>query len=308
MISVDSDASALGFGWLSASLALSGSPVAAAALSFLDANVLDPKEAFSMIAGSRLGAAFIVLVLGFVYILRGKQRQVSLGVGLISLLVTQTIYPAVLVIGYGLLSLDISIPMNATSAGTNSFFEKILEPVIQALIKFIPPGGLLLTGFLLVLFSLWLFDRVIPEFDLKNTELGMVSHLLYRPFVVFLFGVMVTIVTMSVSVSLGLLLPLSVRGYIRQENVIPYIFGANITTFVDTMIAAFLLANPAAVTIVLVQMISVTAVTIIILFTSLRFYERIIHYLALTISTRNLYIFLYILLILGIPVVLIWIG
>jgi sodium-dependent phosphate cotransporter len=95
-ISVDSPASALGFGWLLAMAALSGSPVAATSLSLLDAGVLSSKESYAMIAGSRLGAAFIVLLIGFIYLLRGRSREHSLGAGLVSLLVTQTIYiPAV---------------------------------------------------------------------------------------------------------------------------------------------------------------------------------------------------------------------
>ena len=305
--SIDSPASALGFGWLTASVALSGSPVAAAALSFLEAHVLNPKETFAMIAGSRLGAAFLVLVLGFLYIIRGRQRNISLGIGLLSLLVTQTIYPFVLVIGYLLLSTNISLPLLVNS-DSSSLIEQILTPVIDLINKVVPPEGLLIFGFLLVLFSLWLFDKIVPDLDLKDTELGMLPRLLYRPFVVFLFGALLTTLTMSVSVSLSLLLPLSVRGYIRQENVIPYIFGANITTFVDTLIAAVLLSNPTAVTIVLIQMISVSMVTVVILLTSLRPYERFIQFLARSIGSKNIYVLIYIILILGIPIGLIWIG
>ena len=62
-------------------------------------------------------------------------------------------------------------------------------------------------------------------------------RLLYRPLVTFALGLAVTTLTMSVSVSLSVLVPLSARGYIRRENVIPYIMGANITTFVDTLVA-----------------------------------------------------------------------
>jgi hypothetical protein len=40
--------------------------------------------------------------------------------------------------------------------------------------------------------------------------MGMVADLLYRPVVVFLVGAAVTSLTMSVSVSLSLLVPLSV--------------------------------------------------------------------------------------------------
>jgi hypothetical protein len=102
--SVDSPASALGFGWLGASLALSGSPVAATALALFDAGTLSSMETFAMIAGSRLGAALVVLIIGVIYMLRGTRRDLSLSVGLLSLLVTQTIYPMVLLLGWAMLS------------------------------------------------------------------------------------------------------------------------------------------------------------------------------------------------------------
>ena len=56
--------STLGLGWLGACLVLSGSPVAASALSLLDGGAIDRTEAFTMLTGSRLGASFVVLVVG----------------------------------------------------------------------------------------------------------------------------------------------------------------------------------------------------------------------------------------------------
>jgi sodium-dependent phosphate cotransporter len=57
----------MGCGWLMAYLILSGSPVAAAAVALLSADALSSLQAFTMVAGSRLGASFIVLLVGFVY-------------------------------------------------------------------------------------------------------------------------------------------------------------------------------------------------------------------------------------------------
>jgi sodium-dependent phosphate cotransporter len=82
-------------------------------------------------------------------------------------------------------------------------------------------------------------------------------------------------VSMSVSLSLSILVPLSDRGFVRRENVIPYIMGANITTFVDTLLAAVLLNNPPAFTIVLVEMVSITVVSLLILATFYRAYQRV---------------------------------
>ncbi|MEM4724892.1 MAG: hypothetical protein QXP01_07765, partial [Candidatus Hadarchaeum sp.] len=65
----------LGMGWLFAYLVLSGSPVAAAALTFLDAGAISPISSYAMITGSRLGASLIVLIIGLTYILRGHERN-----------------------------------------------------------------------------------------------------------------------------------------------------------------------------------------------------------------------------------------
>ena len=82
-------------------------------------------------------------------------------------------------------------------------------------------------------------------------------------------GALITLISMSVSLSLGILVPLSTRGFIRRENVIPYIMGANITTFIDTLLAAVLLDNPPAFTIVLVQMLSISVVSVVLLATAI---------------------------------------
>lgn len=307
--SVNNPASALGFGWLSASMVLSGSPIAATSLAFLDAGVLAPNESFAMIAGSRLGASFIVLLVGFVYVLRGKQREISLGAGLLSLLVTQTMYIPVLLIGFYLLSLNwIQKWQLSTSRSLNSPLDMVFDPLIARLSEFVPTWVLFPIGFGLLFLSLWLFDHLLPDLHLEESRIGQVHRLLYRPLVTFLLGAGITALTMSVSVSLSLLVPLSARGYIRRENIIPYVMGANITTFDDTLIAAALLANPAAVTVVLVQMVSVAIVSLVILLLIFRFYERFLNKAVTVIGAHRSTLFIYILCILGIPFFLLLFG
>jgi len=307
--SVDSPASALGFGWLSASMVLSGSPIAATALAFLDARVLSANETFAMVAGSRLGASFIVLLVGFVYVLRGRQREVSLGAGLVSLLVTQSMYIPILAIGFFLLAQPWVQQWQIQAKGAvHSPLDVVFDPLIAFLTGYLPPWVLFPIGFGLLFFSLWLFDHLLPDLHLEESRLGQVHHLLYRPVVTFALGAGITALTMSVSVSLSLLVPLSTRGYIRRENIIPYIMGANITTFDDTLIAAALLANPAAVTVVLVQMVSVTIVSMFILLAMFRHYERFLNRLVSNIGRRRRNLAMYILLTLGIPFILLIFG
>ena len=260
---VSNAANSLGFGWLFAYGVMSGSPVAAAALTFFDAGIIDGLGTFAMITGSRLGASFIVLFIGFIYVLRGRNRSTSLSMGLLSLIVTGTTYLAGLVVGILLLNSGwLDGAQLESGAFLNSATDLIFDPAADFFLAFLPRWSLFLVGLSIIILSFNLFDKCLPQMSLKESQLGRMSRLVYRPWVMFLLGAAVTLISMSVSVSLSLLVPLSQRGFVRRENVIPYIMGANITTFVDTLLAAVLLNNPPAFTVVLVEMLSIAIVSI----------------------------------------------
>jgi len=297
---VTNPANSLGFGWLFAYLVMSGSPVAAAALTFFDAGVLNQMGAFTMITGSRLGASFIVLFIGFVYVLRGRNRTTSLSMGLLSLIVTGTTY--LMALGVGLLLLQsgwLDHWQLSSGALLTSATDAIFDPITNFILQFLPRWSLFLVGFGIIMVSFNLFDRCLPQMSLKESHVGRMSRLVYQPWVMFMLGAGITLISMSVSVSLSILVPLSQRGFVRRENVIPYIMGANITTFIDTLFAAVLLDNPAAFTVVLTEMISIAIVSLIIL---VFFYRRFEHaslrlVAAITANNRNLAIFMVVLFV-----------
>ena len=109
---------------------------------------------------------------------------------------------------------------------------------------------------------------------------------------------------MSVSLSLSILVPLSASGFVRRENVIPYIMGANITTFIDTLLASILLQNTTAFTIIFVEMFSIMIISSVILLTTYHHYQLIIlnGVSFITSNNRNLAIFMMAILVL--PVIL----
>lgn len=306
-LAVTNPLNSLGFGWLFAYLIMSGSPVAASALTFFDAGAISKLGAFTMITGSRLGASLVVLIIGFVYILRGRDRANSLSMGLISLFVTGSTYLVALVLGAILLQSGVLDSFQLSSGSIlNSIIDFIFEPIVVFLSGLLPEWMLFPIGLIVILFSFSLFDKCLPQMSLKESRVGQVSRLVYRPVVMFMLGATVTLVSMSVSLSLSLLVPLSERGFVRRENVIPYIMGANITTFVDTLFASILLNNPGAFTIVLAQMASITIVSLVVMITMLRHYERAMLRLVTwaTAKNRNLAIFLFVALMLPIVLVL----
>ena len=81
----------------------------------------------------------------------------------------------------------------------------------------------------------------------------------------FLFGSAVTLITLSVSLSLTILVPLTLKGYVSATAIIPYVMGANIATWIDTLFASLLLDTPRAFTIVFTEMVVGARVSLIVL-------------------------------------------
>ena len=106
-------------------------------------------------------------------------------------------------------------------------------------------------------------DRVLPAIESERIEAR--ASRLSNPWVMFGLGCVVAFLTLSVSVALTLLVPLVANGYVKREDTIPYIAGANITTLADTLVAAIILGNPDAVRVVLAEVIGVSTVTLLLL-------------------------------------------
>jgi hypothetical protein len=304
-LDITNAADSMGCGWLMAYLILSGSPVAAAGVALLSAGTLSTLQAFTMIAGSRLGASLIVLLVGFIYIIRGHEQWTALTAGVLSLLLTGSIQLMALPMGLLILSRgwldDFSVPaLERLGASIN----RGLEPLIGPLAALLPDWALFVAGVGLVTVSFRLFDRALPQMRLERTDMGQIPRLVYRPGVMFLMGLVITVLTLSVSISVGILVPLSARGYMRRENIIPYILGANVSTFVDTLVAAVLLGEPRAVTVVVTHMVCAAVASLLIIVLVYRPYERAISDALTWIIGRRRNLTLFLGVILVIPVML----
>jgi hypothetical protein len=284
---------------------MSGSPVAAAALTFFDAGLINKLGAFAMITGSRLGANFIVLFIGFIYVLRGRDRATSLSMGILSLLVTATTYIPGLLVGIGILQLGLLDQWQLESGALlTSAMDVLLEPVMRLAVNLLPNWLVFVLGLGIIMTSFHLFDKCLPQMALKESHMGWMSRLVYRPWVMFFLGALITLISMSVSISLSILVPLSARGFVRRENVIPYILGANITTFIDTLLAAVLLNNPPAFTVVFVEMLSILIISMLVLGMVYRSYQRMILRLVNWITSSNLNMIFFMLFIFSAPIIL----
>lgn len=264
----------LAAGWLASMIIMSGSPIAAVALALLDSGLMTATSAFTMIMGSRFGASFIVLCVGFIYALRGRSLLNSLSMGLLSFAITISLHVIGLVPGIWLLQTDwLTRVPRPRGVAVTSVVDLLFEPVRLTLSGFVPQWSFFGIGFLFIMLSFALLDRALPTESLKAAHFDQIAQFVYRPSVMFLLGAVVTLISMSVSLSVSILVPLSDRGIIRRENVIPYIMGANITTFVDTLLASLLMETPQAFDVVLAEMVSVGVAALFILVFAFRPYE-----------------------------------
>lgn len=269
-------ADGVGFGWLAASAILSGSPIAAMALTLQDAHVIDSLTAFGIINGSRIGAGTMVLLIGLLYTLRGADRRSGMSTGLLALLIAQTVqFPAV-ILGTIFLRSRLFNAINIQNLqNMTSVVDSVVDPATTGMARLLPDWWLLPVGVGLMLISFRLFDHAVPT-DLIHADRVQSARLFRQPVFMFGLGAAITFITLSVSVSLGMLVPLVAREIIRREHIIPYIMGAGITTFVDTLAAAMLLRNHASVTIVAVEMVTITLISLVYILLLFRPYRRVV--------------------------------
>ena len=270
-VSAQGSANILGFGWLGAYGALSGSPVAAIALSLFAGGTISDSEAFAMLNGSRMGASFI-----------------GIFIGVVAMLTTFTIYAPVVPLGSLVLEQGWLNGVEVSAPGfLVSFNDLAFRPLADEATGNLPMLLVFAGGIGLVLASFAIFDRALPNLEQPSLRMERISRLLHRPVVMFLLGLLITTMTLSVSISLTLLIPLSLKGYVRRDGIIPYVMGANISTWVDTMFAALLLDSPRAFTIVFTQMAVGAVVSLLVLLLLYRPYSRVILSVAHRVTQRR---------------------
>jgi Na+/phosphate symporter len=272
---VDSVVNLVGFGWLAAYGSLSGSPVAALAMSLLDGGAIDGTGALGMLAGSRMGASFVVLLVGFVAYTRGRRRPDGIYVGVLALLTTITVYIPATALALWLLGTGwMDAPAGAIPTGWADAPGVLARPVVRALSGWLP-GALLFAAGIGALFGAFaILDRLLPNLDPPSARFERFARHFRSARAMFVFGALITSLTMSVSLSVTILVPLTLKGYVRRRDVVPYIMGANITTFVDTLFASLILDTASATPVVLAEMLAVTIVSVLVLALAWPWYIR----------------------------------
>jgi Na+/phosphate symporter len=303
-VSADGIAGHFGFGWFGAYVVMSGSPVAAVAMSLFAGGAISDLEAFAMINGTRMGASLIVLVVGFVSYVTGKRNPDGLYIGVVALLTAITLWAPAMPLGLLVLDRGWLDGVHVGSPGAlTSFVGTISDPVVDPLADALPRLGLFVAGVLSLVAAFAVFDRGLPSLERPGPRIEALSRLLQQRYAMFAFGTLMTMVTLSVSLSVTILVPLALKGYVQRDRVIPYVMGANIATWVDTLLAALLLDAPRAFTVVLTEMLVGSIVSLTVLFLFYGPYTRVILHTAHLVSSSRRHLIAFLACLLLAPVV-----
>lgn len=245
----------------------SGSTVAAIAVSLFDAEIVTGAQFLLLVAGSRLGASGIVVLVGALDYF--QKRRYTMGeatsLGLLTFLITHTVYlPATVLAFLGLPVLRRSLSGVGRAVEVSGTPWVIVEPAAIALVETTGAAPAFIIAVALLLVSLTLFNCVLEHVDTTWLRQRFFVRFQHR-WVAAALGMLITAATTSIAFYIGVIVPLYNRNYVTRREVVPFILGANIGTFLDTIVVGIVLDAPSAVEITLGIVGVATAITLGIL-------------------------------------------
>ncbi|MFD1647917.1 sodium:phosphate symporter [Haloarchaeobius litoreus] len=255
---------ALGASWLTTYVLTNGSVVAALSVSLFQTEILTDSQLFLMLAGSRLGGASIVLLIGILDYFQKRRYSFSEAteLGVLTFLLSHSIYVPATILGYLLLP-RLQTGFGAVSTRIELSFHPLaaFDPATGDVVDTVGVGLALVMAILVLFGSLTLFDRVLKRIDTEWLRKRFFRRFQHK-WTSFGLGILITGVTTSVAFSLGVVVPLYNRNYIKRREIVPYVLGANVGTFFDTIVIAVLLESPQGVAIVLSLVAVGTIITV----------------------------------------------
>lgn len=123
----------------------------------------------------------------------------------------------------------------------------IIEPIAAQVIELTQSNGIavLLIGLLLLFISLRYLVTLLKALVLGRSEKLLHKYIFGAPALSMLFGVLLTILVQSSSITTSLTVPLVAAGLVTVAQIFPFVLGANIGTTITALLAALVAASGA---------------------------------------------------------------
>ena len=121
----------------------------------------------------------------------------------------------------------------------------LTEPAAGFVIGLLGESGLLVlgAGLVLLFISLRYLVKILRAVVLSRSENLLHEYVFGRPLVSLFFGVVLTIMVQSSSITTSLTVPLVAAGLLTVPQIYPFVLGANIGTTITALLAALVLAG-----------------------------------------------------------------
>ncbi len=252
-------------GMLATAVIQSSSSTTSIVVTMVAAGTVTVPEAVPLILGANIGTSVTSSIVAFAHI--GKRKEYRKAVATAT---SHDLFNILLVII--LLPLEyffhaLSGPAEALSgffAGGDSDFQlfNILDYSVKPVSKFLFATGesvfplwlMPILSLALLIGSITIFSKIFKKMVEKKAGSENTMQLLKSPAKGLLWGVGLTALVQSSSVTTSLMVPVAAAGKLRLKQIFPFLMGANIGTTVTALIAA-LSNNEAAITIALVHVL-----------------------------------------------------
>lgn len=238
-------------GILATSLVQSSSTVTSMAVSIVAGGGLSIAGAIPIIMGANIGTSVTNTIVSLGAITRKDEfRRAMAGATVhdfFNILTVAVLFPLELTTRLISRSAAALTEALAGVGGTDllSPVKALTEPVSRGIIALTQSTGLvvLLIGLVLLFISLRVLIKLLRALVVGRSEKLLHRYLFGTPVVSLLFGVVLTILVQSSSITTAFVVPLVAAGLVTVSQIYPFVLGANLGTTMTAILGALLLAS-----------------------------------------------------------------
>jgi len=244
-------------GILATSVIQSSSTTTSLVVGLVGAGALNIANAIPIIMGSNIGTSVTNTIVSLGHVSQSKEFKRAFAGSTVhdffNLLAVLVLFPLQLATNFLGLAAGSLAGVFQTVGGlkTVSPIKMITKPAIGLLNELFGHSGILLLvlSFVFLFLALRYITVILKSLVLGRLEVLFNTYIFKTAIRGFLFGLMMTVLVQSSSITTSIAVPLIGAGIITLEQVFPYTLGANIGTTITAILASLATGNIAAVTV-----------------------------------------------------------
>lgn len=250
-------------GILATTLVQSSSTTTSMIVGLVGAGTLNLETAIPMVMGANIGTTVTNTIVSMAHLTRGDEFRRAFAASTVhdffNILAVIVILPLQITTHFLSRSAEFCAELFQSVGGLKfgSPLKAVTKPVVKAVLGFIqgqewlsadltPWIGCVL-AIVVMLLSLRYLVKLLRRVILGRVEQFFQRYLFGNPVFAFIFGILLTILVQSSSITTSVIVPLVGAGILTLRQVFPYTLGANIGTTTTSLLAALVTGSPVAV-------------------------------------------------------------